>query len=132
MLHASRLRRQTLVPAIGLLATVALAGLVTAGAARRPESAVREAARAYAGALAAGDARAAAEHRADRDPGPEQPRAEALRGVHWAVREVRLAESRDEARVTILWVGREGRQQEERQLWALDERGVWTFVGLGR
>jgi len=127
-----RIPRQTLVPALGFALALALALAVTVGAARRPESALREAVRAYAGALAAGDAAAAAERRADRDPGPEAQRAKALEGVYWAVRAIELAEADDEALVTVLWVGQGGRQQAERQLWAREEGQRWAFVAVAR
>lgn len=127
-----RIRRQTLVPALGLALAVVLAVVVTRGSARRPEAALRDAASAYATALAAGDAASAARWRADRDPEPEARRARALQGVYWAVREIDREEADDEARVTVLWVGADGRQQAERQLWTLDGTGRWAFVALAR
>lgn len=128
----TRIRRQTLVPALSLALALGLAFAVTLGAARRPEAALREAAGEYARALAAGDAAAAAARRADRDPGPEGGRARALKGDHWAVREIQVDESGDEARVTLLWVGEAGGQRAESQLWVLDAEGRWAFVALAR
>ena len=88
--------------------------------------------RAYATALAAGDAAAAARHRADRDPAPEARRAQALRGVHWVVREIRLAPGGAEARVTVLWVGGAARDRSSTRRWARQDTGRWAFVALTR
>jgi hypothetical protein len=128
----ARIPRQTLVPGLGFALVLGLALAVTLGAARRPETRLREAVRAYATALAAGDAATAARHRADLDPAPEARRAQALRGVHWAIREIRLAPGGAEARVTVLWVGRGGAQQAEHEAWARQDGGRWAFVALVR
>ena len=127
-----RISRQTLVPGLGFAVVLGLAVVVALGAARRPEAPLRKAVRAYAAALAAGDAPAAALYRADRDPAPEARRAQALSGVYWAVGALAVEAGGDRALVDVRWVGPTGRGQEERQIWAREADDRWFFVALAR
>lgn len=128
----SRISRQTLVPGLAFAFVLILALAVTSGTTSRPRTRLHRAVRAYAAALADGDAVTAGERRADRDPGPEALRARAFRGGTWAVHDIDLLDGGTRARVTVLWTARDGRRLEERQVWVRVHGADWAFVALDR
>jgi len=124
--------RRTLLPGLGLALTVAAAAAVSLAGGRGPEAHLRAAVRGYVGALAAGDAAAAAAWREDGLPEPEQRRATALRGAAWALGGDEIDEGGAQALVEVVWMPPGGREYLEVQLWHMGPGGAWRFVALER
>lgn len=125
-----RVPRKTLLPALAFALALAGAAAVSLAGGRSPEARLRDAVRAYAAALAAGDAETAAAWRADGGAGLDAGGATGLRGYDWVVQGSKLAEGGLRALVEVIWIDPQGHEYGEVEVWGRTQGGGWRFLAL--